>query len=139
MFNSLFNDHGLNKPSGMCIRSYNVKLKKCCIDKEFLYTEKYSHAFYFCSFLPCCQYAKLRLMNLKNSNVVNYISLNTIGSNLMRRETFASVYRWAKIRRGENNPLYSTCRHIIFILPCKHYSKSLIRFVYNYCLQYVKI
>lgn len=65
LFNSLFNDHGLNKPSGMCIRSYNVKLKKCCIDKEFLYTEKYSHAFYFCLFLPCCQYANLRLMNLR--------------------------------------------------------------------------
>lgn len=65
MFNSLFNDHGLNKPSGMCIRSYNVKLKKCSINKEILYTEKYSHPFYFCSFLSCCQYANLRLMNLR--------------------------------------------------------------------------
>lgn len=82
---------------------------------------------------------QIKTYEFKNSNVVNYISLNTIGWNLMRLETFASVYRWAKITRGENNPLYSTCRYIIFILPCTHYSNSLIRFVYNYCLQYVKI
>lgn len=67
----LFNDHGLNKPSGMCKRSYNVKYQKCSIGQEIMYTEKCSPPFYFCSYLTCCQNANLRL---KNSRIpISYI------------------------------------------------------------------